>query len=121
MNYTHLTQAERYQISILDKAGHQQKEIAHLLARSESTISRELSRNRGKRGYRPQQAQRKADERRAMNARTLDETTWEFVEEKLREEWSPEQISGHLDAIQQPGISHETIYQRVYADKQAGW
>lgn len=120
MNYTHLTQEERYQISILDKAGHSQKEIAYLLNRSESTVSRELSRNRGMRGYRPQQAQRKADERRAVNARTIDETTWKFVEEKLREAWSPEQISGHLEAVMQPGISHETIYQRVYADKQAG-
>jgi len=99
MNYTPPTQEERYQISVLDKAGHQQKEIAHLRARSESTISRELSRSRGKRGYRPQQAQRKADERRAMNARTIGEPTWAFVEEKLREEWRPEQISGHLGNI----------------------
>ena len=96
------------------------EEIAHLLDRSESTISRELFRNRGKRGYRSQQAQRKADERRAVNARTIDETAWAFVQEKLREEWSPEQISGHLEAVMEPGISYETIYQRVYTDKQAG-
>ena len=35
-------------------------------------------------------------------------------------EWSPEQISGHLLAAWQDGISPETIYQRVYADKRAG-
>lgn len=120
MNYTHLTQEERYQIYVLNKAGHDQGEIARLIGRSESTISRELRRNRGERGYRPKQAQHMAEERRAMNARTIDEETWEYVVEKLGEEWSPEQISGHLVAAKRPGISHETIYQRVYADKQSG-
>ena len=46
MNYTHLTQEERYQIYALKKAGHNQNEIANVLERSESTISRELARNR---------------------------------------------------------------------------
>lgn len=56
MNYTHLTQAERYQIAILNKAGHDQSEIARVMNRHSSTISRELRRNRGQRGYRPKQA-----------------------------------------------------------------
>lgn len=57
MNYTHLTQAERYQIAILSKAGHEQSEIAQVMNRHPSTISRELCRNRGRRGYRAKQAQ----------------------------------------------------------------
>ena len=52
--------------------------------------------------------------RRAMNARTIDDATWQFAQERLLEQWSPEQISGHAD------ISLETVYQRVYADKRAG-
>jgi IS30 family transposase len=44
MNYTHLTQNERYQIYILSRAGHKQNEIAELLNRHPSTISRELAR-----------------------------------------------------------------------------
>lgn len=44
----------------------------------------------------------------------IEEATWRFVQEKLQEQWSPEQISGHA------AISHETVYQRVYADKKAG-
>lgn len=56
MNYTHLTQDERYQIAILLKAGHEQSDIARLMNRHKSTISRELARNRGQRGYRPRQA-----------------------------------------------------------------
>ena len=45
MNYTHLTREERYQIYALKKAGHTQSEIATVLERSPSTISRELARN----------------------------------------------------------------------------
>jgi len=63
-NYKQLNQAQRYQIEILEKAGKNQKEIAALLVVSESTISRELKRNQGKKGYRPKQAQFKADNRK---------------------------------------------------------
>ncbi|TBR13397.1 helix-turn-helix domain-containing protein [Rugosibacter aromaticivorans] len=38
MNYTHITQEERYQIYALKKAGHTQSEIASVLERK-STIS----------------------------------------------------------------------------------
>jgi IS30 family transposase len=114
MNYTHLTQEERYQIYALKKAGHKQNEIANVLERSESTISRELARNCGRRGYRPKQAHCSSVDRRAMNARTIDDATWQFAREMLMLQWSPEQISGHA------AISLETVYQRVYADKRAG-
>jgi IS30 family transposase len=53
MTYKHLSQAERYQIHALMKAGHDQSQIAKLLDRHKSTISRKLSRNTGSRGYRP--------------------------------------------------------------------
>ncbi len=43
--------------------------------------------------------------------------TWTVVEAKLAETWSPEQISGHFKANGQAGVSHEAIYQRIYADK----
>jgi IS30 family transposase len=56
MTYTHLTQAERYQIEILRKAKHKQSDIAALLGRDKSCISRELRRNRGQRGYRAKPA-----------------------------------------------------------------
>lgn len=49
-----------------------------------------------------------------MNARTIDNATWQFAQERLLEQWSPEQISGHA------ATSPETVYQRVYADKRAG-
>lgn len=114
MNYTHLTREERYQIYALQKAGHTQTEIADMLERHPSTISRKQNRNRGGRGYRPKQAQKLADSRRAINARQIDEATWQFAQARLMEQWSSDQISHHA------AISHETIYQRVYADKRAG-
>lgn len=57
MNYAHLTREERYPTVALKKAGLKQNGIANVLERSPSAISRELSRNRGGRGYRPRQAQ----------------------------------------------------------------
>ncbi len=114
MNYTHLTREERYQIYALKKAGHTQSEIATVIDRSVSTISRELTRNCGARGYRPKQAHNKAVERKAINARAIDDATWQFAQEKLMLQWSPEQISNYAD------ISIETVYQRVYADKRNG-
>lgn len=122
MTYTHLTQAERYQIEILRKANHNQREIAALLGRDKSCISRELRRNLGQRGYRPKQAHSLAQTRKqaCANGPRIDANTWAVVDEKLKETWSPQQISGYLLANKQPGVSHESIYQRIYADKRKG-
>ena len=59
-DYTQLAQEERYQIESLLKMGHDQSEIAVVLKRDKSTISREVRRNCGLRGYRPKQVQRLA-------------------------------------------------------------
>jgi IS30 family transposase len=61
-------------------------------------------------GYRPKQAQELSIGRQAKdNAATIH-----------AELWSPEQISGYLLANKQPGVSHESIYQLIYADKRLG-
>jgi IS30 family transposase len=122
MNYTHFTQDERYQIAILLKAGHRQNDIASVMNRSPSTISRELRRNHGQRGYRPKQAHEFSQVRMQAceNSPRVAAETWAVVETKLVETWSPEQISGHLKANGQASVSHEAIYQRIYADKRRG-
>ena len=56
-NYTQLTEDQRYQIYEDRTLGLTQKEIAQKLGVHRSTISRELKRNTGLRGYRPRQAQ----------------------------------------------------------------
>ncbi len=122
MNYTHLTQDERYQIAILNKAGHNQSDIAQVMNRHKSTIGRELRRNRGQRGYRAKQAHEASRARMPVrdNGRRISADTWAFAEAKLAALWSPEQIAGYLKVNHHARISHESIYQRIYADKRAG-
>ena len=86
MSYKQLTHEERYQISVLLKAGLNQTEIAMLLKRHKSTISREISRNTGLRGYRPKQAQGLAEKRRTSKARSrISQTVWNHVRKLIRE------------------------------------
>ena len=119
--YTQLTRDERYQIYALRKAGHSQKEIAEVLGRNPSTISRELRRNKGLKGYRPEQSHRLAQNRKKERDRTrIPKSTWARVEQLLREDWSPEQISGWLTREEGVSVSHERIYQHVYEDKRCG-
>jgi len=121
MSYTQLTEVERYQIEAFLKAGFTQKSIAEELGRDPGTISRELGRNTGLRGYRPQQAQRLADERKHHHTQTrIADITWQRVESLLRLEWSPEQITGWLTNSQQQSVSPEWIYQYILTDKEAG-
>ncbi|WP_323030737.1 IS30 family transposase [Brachymonas denitrificans] len=114
--YQHLSREERYQIFSLTKAQHSISEIARLLGRHRSTISRELRRGRGRRGYRAEQACRKADERscNSRNARRIDASTWADVAFYLGLQWSPEQIADKL------AVSHESVYLHIYANKAAG-
>jgi transposase, IS30 family len=121
-DYHQLTQGLRYQIAILKKAGKNQKEIAGLVKVSPSTICRELQRNKGKRGYRCKQAQLKAESRRRLAAKPLKMTleTIGLIDTKVNIDWSPEQISGWLKDEKSICISHERIYQHIWADKLAG-
>ena len=119
--YTQLTREERYQIYALKTAGHNQVEIARVLGRHKSTISRELTRNRGLRGYKPKQANNIALTRRQAKLvpRILQES-WGRVELLLHEHWSPEQISNWLRQEESIHVSPEWIYQYILRNKQAG-
>lgn len=120
MSYNQLTQFQRYQISALLKSEHNQTEIAKTIGVHKSTIGREVKRNHGQRGYRPKQAQRKAMNRRNRERKRIQPQTWAWVEEKIREDWSPEQISLWRKKYKETSVSHEWIYQYIYADKRAG-
>jgi len=91
-------------------------QIARLLGRSQSTISRELTRGRGQRGYRAEQACAKATERaqRSRHARRVDSKIWSDVDFYLSIQWSPEQIAAKVE------VTHESVYLHVYANKAAG-
>ena len=122
MSYTQLTENERYQIYAMNKAGHRQIEIATLLGRSASTISRELRRNKGLRGYRPAQAQRLSDWRRqeAHKARKITDEVMQWIEVLIRQELSPQQVVDYLKRHKQLSVHHETVYRLIYEDKAAG-
>jgi IS30 family transposase len=121
MTYKQLTREQRYQICALMKAGLFQTEIAKVIGVHKSTISREMRRNRGLRGYRPKQAHRFAEIRRAKAVTTrISQDTWILVERLLHEDWSPEQISGWLLSERQITVSHEWIYQFVLKNKRHG-
>lgn len=120
--YKQLTYEERCQIYALNKSGMSQNKIAKQLNVSQSTISREIARNTGLRGYRIQQAQRLAQQRRAGASKAIKMTAKliELINLKLDVQWSPEQISGWLELNKAINISYETIYQHIWRDKQRG-
>jgi IS30 family transposase len=121
-NYKQLTYEQRCQIEVLNKSGMTQQEIADAVETSQPTVSRELKRNTGQRGYRHKQAQGKAEERRhnANKSVKMTEQMIAWIELKLREKWSPEQISGWLSDEHGVTLSHERIYQHIWADKRTG-
>ncbi|MCH8012455.1 MAG: helix-turn-helix domain-containing protein, partial [Candidatus Marinimicrobia bacterium] len=92
-HYNQLTLEQRYGIYSLLKTGHNQSEIALTIGVHKSTISREVKRNRGQRGYRHKQAHVKAlDQRQGKIRPHIDGSTWAFIERLIQKEWSPEQI-----------------------------
>lgn len=133
MAHHHLPLAQREEIYALKQAGKTQSEIAEALGVSQSTISRELPRNRAgpQLGYLPDRADAKARKRRCSAKELLPswheyEPLLEYVKDKLTciAHWSPEQISGriqedHPDAPERR-VSHESIYQYIWDDKHNG-
>jgi IS30 family transposase len=120
--YKQLIQEQRYQIEILLKAGSFQHVIAGLLGVSKSSISRELSRNKGTDDYDPKLAQHKADTPRklAIKAIKMTPSLITEIETRIKLERSPEQVSGQLKDEQGIMISHERINQHVWTNKLRG-
>ncbi|HJT50566.1 MAG TPA: IS30 family transposase, partial [Nitrosospira sp.] len=116
-----LTSSEREEISRSIVAGTSIRTIATSLGRAPSTISREIKRNGGRVCYRANQADTRAwDRARRPKRCRLAESPGlaDIVAEKLRLQWSPEQIAGWLKKAY-PGdeahhVSHETIYRSLY-------
>ena len=121
-SYQQLTYEQRCQICTLNKRGLSQREIAQEIGVSQSTISRELTRNRGERSYRFKQAHQLALTRRRSTYGPTKMTPGavSLIESKIRINWSPEQISGWLLAEKHIRISHETIYLHIWSDKRTG-
>ena len=120
--YHHMTLDIRSQIYVLKATKISLHKIASIIGYHVSTISREINRNTGDRGYRYKQANDKAIERRANASHTpkkLTEALVAIIKERLMQGWSPEQISGRLK-LEGTSISHESIYLHVWVDKYCG-
>lgn len=125
MNYKHLNSGERHQIQALHSSGCNRRQIATQLARHPSSIGREIKRNTlpGSTGpYQAEQAQALACTRQSLcrNASTIKPRQWQLVETYLCLGLSPEQVTGRLLLEGGRPISHERIYQHIYADKARG-
>jgi IS30 family transposase/molybdenum-dependent DNA-binding transcriptional regulator ModE len=124
----YLAQQEREMIADMLRAGKSIRTIGRQLGRSASSISREIQRNSHPRlGYQPHGAQRAATKARARpkpSKLAADGELRDYVEDKLRIRWSPEQISNALikEFPDDPNmrVSHETIYQALYLQARGG-
>ena len=124
--YTHLTMPERDKITVMLSEKKTFGDIAKELGRSKSTISRELKLNSSPeyRLYLSHRAHARSVSRRekaSSRPRLKNEHTVSYVQDKLKEGWSPEQISGRV-SIDFPAlaISHEAIYQYIYHPETPG-
>lgn len=118
-----ITLEERYAINALRKRRYSVRAIARELGRAPSTISRELKRNLSSQArYSPDKAHSYCVARRRRSRRNTHFSTdeWILVEQLVSLDWSPEQVSGWLKLHGVLSISYETIYLRVWHDKQLG-
>lgn len=120
----HIHKKQRYTIYRMLLNGKTQKEIAAMLGRDKSVISREIKRNRDKRSgqYYYKQAQKKCEDRK-KNRTYKERFTPEIqaqVEKRLKDKLSPEQIAGEAKDQGKECVSHERIYQHIWEDKRKG-
>ncbi|WP_445009862.1 IS30 family transposase [Vreelandella stevensii] len=122
MAYRQLTQTQRYQIHAYRCAGMSQRQVARAIGVHDSTVSRELRRHATPEGYDPEQAQQRSDHRRRTAWKWTKRlpSLMDFVARRLREEWSPEQISGFMAPLIGVGVSHQWIYSLIWDDKSRG-
>ena len=123
-NYHHLTRDQRCQIYALKRRGFLQSQIALDVGVSQGTISRELTRNSGLRGYRIKQAAEFAARRRSANNRiatVMTPPTIARAESMLvGSQWSPQQIAAVLLRDHGTKVSHESLYSHIWKNKRAG-
>jgi len=128
MSFKHITSFQRNELSALLRAGLKQKEVAKLLGKTASAICQELKRNPAntKMGYDAGVAKENTKRRRIVanwRFRKLDNNKWLkiYIEIKLKQYWSPEQISGRLK-IDYPNnknkqIGKDSIYKYIHDER----
>lgn len=101
-----------------------QKDISLAIGKDKSVVSRELKRNCDKRNgrYDHDLAERKYEKRQKDKLRAIkfSEDVRKYVDSKLEQKWSPEQISKTPTPNGLRMVSHERIYQYIAEDKKKG-
>ena len=123
IKFKQLTEKKRYQIEALNAAGFKQNEIAKIVFVDKSCISREFQRNRMEDGrYCAEYAQAQAMWRKQHADKSIKVThdLIRLIEQQIRFDLSPEQVSGWLWEVHQIRISHEWIYQYIERDSLNG-
>lgn len=125
MKYKHLSIEEREKIQTMIWQKMSIRAIAKILGRSHTSLSREIKRHNPEeiKRYTPRLAQIRAKERtksRGRKDRLKNDVVRNYVRTKLKMNWSPEQISGCIKHDTGEKISHEAIYQYVYAQVHRG-
>jgi IS30 family transposase len=119
MKYKHLSVEEREVIQTMQWEKKSMREIAKVLGRSHTSISREMKRNfpKKRKVYTPRLAQERAVEKRKERGRKdrlKNEQVRSYVISHLKRRWSPEQISLRIKIDLKETLSHEAIYQYIY-------
>jgi IS30 family transposase len=118
LKYKHLNIEERRQVADLHSKKSTISEIANILKRNKSTISREIKRNSISDNYWPDSADTLSKSRRLRENKIISNSELEvFIWRSLvQKRWSPEQIAGWLKINKQSfgAISHESIYKWIY-------
>lgn len=118
---SHITYEQRYTISEMLKQGYSNVKIGDVLNKDKSVIGREIMRNKDKRSgeYRCDLAEKKYRKRQSEKAKhrrfTID--VQNYIEDLIKEDYSPEQIVGISKKYGKPCVSHERIYQHIWDDK----
>ena len=120
--YEHISESERRRIERLRNGEWGVRETARALGRSVGTISEEIRKNSVRGAYDAKKAEHKAHVRRKYSKQQClkvvsNRELRRYVEEKLREEWSPELIAGRIRNLERhlPRVSPKAIYAFVYS------
>lgn len=118
MGYKHFTIFERESIFESLSKGEGVIEIAIKLGRAESSIRREIKRNSVNGSYSPSIATEKYKERKSRCGRkkVLSNNTGlvKTIEDMLKADLSPEQVSGRLKLENKETVCFKTIYRGIY-------
>ena len=117
----HLTLGQRYKIEVYLEENMSVPKIAERLGYDRSSINREIDRNSAGGKYKAEEAHRRYLYRKAKRgAYKLKGEVVKDIENRIKDDWSPEQIKGRMKLKGKEMVSVETIYQHIYRDAKSG-